>query len=65
MQTLTEWNGQRMQDYTPKKNMAGVACPHCGAEMMVVTLPRHMTFIAYPPRTPVWCECGFRGHKVV
>lgn len=63
MQTLDEFNKQRSEKYiNPKPIHNGIACPECGAELY--DSANALMLMSNPPMVGVYCDCGFKGHRV-
>jgi len=64
MQTLDEFNKQRMKFYQSNNisNKNGIACPKCGEEMFDSS--PNVTLTSNPPQKNVACKCGYRGYRI-
>ncbi len=44
----------------PKHYFNGLECPKCGKELEDNP---NIVLTSYPPQTPIFCECGFKGSR--
>ena len=57
---LKDWEEfKKERTYNPRYKKCGIACPHCGSEIVVDSM---IVLTSYPPQSNYYCDnCGWHG----